>query len=151
MSGIYGIYRWDGAPVDPRWLEQMKQAMDYYGPDGGGHRVESPVGLGHRLLEINPEDAFESQPVQGARGPVVSAARLDNRDALLEVFHVSSTEAARLSDGHLVSLAFDRWGEELSPHLQGDWALAACWPGTHAEMPPSTTTKAKAFSPLRPA
>lgn len=125
MSGIYGIYRWDGAPVDPRWLEQMKQAMDYYGPDGGGHRVESPVGLGHRLLEINPEDAFESQPVQGARGPVVSAARLDNRDALLEVFHVSSTEAARLSDGHLVSLAFDRWGEELSPHLQGDWALAA--------------------------
>jgi asparagine synthase (glutamine-hydrolysing) len=30
-----------------------------------------------------------------------------------------------MSDGHLISLAFDRWGEELCQHLQGDWALAA--------------------------
>jgi asparagine synthase (glutamine-hydrolysing) len=99
--------------------------MAYYGPQGGGSKVEGPVGMGHLLLEVNPEDAFESQPVSGARGPVVSAARLDNRAALLEAFQVSSTEAPRLSDGHLVSLAFDRWGEELCSHLQGDWALAA--------------------------
>jgi len=38
---------------------------------------------------------------------------------------VSSSEAPRFSDGHLASLAFDRWGEELCSHLQGDWALAA--------------------------
>jgi asparagine synthase (glutamine-hydrolysing) len=125
MSGIYGIYRYDGAPADPRWLERMRAAMAYYGPQGGGSKVEGPVGMGHLLLEVNPEDAFESQPVSGARGPVVSAARLDNRAALLEAFQVSSTEAPRLSDGHLVSLAFDRWGEELCSHLQGDWALAA--------------------------
>ncbi len=125
MSGIYGIYRWDGAPVEPHWLERMKTAMAFYGPHGGGHRVDDPVGLGHLLLEINPEDAFESQPVQGTRGPVVSAARLDNRAALLDAFQISSSEAPRLSDAQLVSLAFDRWGEELSPHLQGDWALAA--------------------------
>jgi asparagine synthase (glutamine-hydrolysing) len=99
--------------------------MAYYGPQGGGSKVEGPVGMGHLLLEVNPEDAFESQPVSGARGPVVSAARLDNRAALLEAFQVSSTEAPRLSDGHLVSLAFDHWGEELCFHLQGDWALAA--------------------------
>jgi asparagine synthase (glutamine-hydrolysing) len=99
--------------------------MAYYGPQGGGSKVEGPVGMGHLLLEVNPEDAFENQPVSGARGPVVSAARLDNRAVLLEAFQVSSTEAPRLSDGHLVSLAFDRWGEELCSHLQGDWALAA--------------------------
>jgi asparagine synthase (glutamine-hydrolysing) len=99
--------------------------MAYYGPQGGGSKAEGPVGMGHLLLEVNPEDAFESQPVSGARGPVVSAARLDNRAALLEAFQVSSTEAPRFSDGHLVSLAFDRWGEELCEHLQGDWALAA--------------------------
>jgi asparagine synthase (glutamine-hydrolysing) len=122
---MYGIYRWDGATVDPRWLEQMKLAMAYYGPHGGGCKVEGSVGLGHLLLEINPEDAFESPPVHGTRGPVVSAARLDNRAELLEAFQISSTEAARLPDGHLVSLAFDRWGEELCAHLQGDWSLAA--------------------------
>jgi len=50
---------------------------------------------------------------------------LDNREALLNEFDVSSQDAQGLSDGHLVSLAFDRWGEELCGHLQGDWALAA--------------------------
>jgi asparagine synthase (glutamine-hydrolysing) len=81
--------------------------------------------MGHLLLEVNPEDGFENQPASGARGPVVSAARLDNRAALLEAFHLSCQDAPRISDGHLVSLAFDRWGEELCSHLQGDWALAA--------------------------
>jgi asparagine synthase (glutamine-hydrolysing) len=103
----------------------MKAAMAYYGPHGGNCKVEGQVGMGHLLLETNPEDAFENQPVRGVRGPVVSAARLDNRAALLEAFQISSAEAPRLSDGHLVSLAFDRWGEELCSHLQGDWALAA--------------------------
>jgi asparagine synthase (glutamine-hydrolysing) len=125
MSGIYGIYRYDGAPVDPQWLERMKVAMAYYGPHGQGRMIDGPVGMGHLLLEVNPEDAFEKQPVRGERGLAVSAARLDNRDALLETFDISASEAARLTDGHLVSMAFDRWGEEVCPHLQGDWALAA--------------------------
>jgi asparagine synthase (glutamine-hydrolysing) len=125
MSGIYGIYRYDGAPVDPQWLERMKEAMAYYGPDGGACQIDGPVGMGHLLLKINPEDDFEKQPVRGERGLLVSAARLDNRDALLETFNIPASEAPHLSDGHLVSLAFDRWGEELCSHLEGDWALAA--------------------------
>jgi len=125
MSGIYGIYRFDGAPVDPLWLARMKAAMAFYGPHGGDCKVEGSLGLGHLLLEINPEDVFENQPVQGVRGPVVSAARLDNRAALLEAFNISATEAPHVPDGRLVSLAFDRWGEELCSYLQGDWALAA--------------------------
>lgn len=124
MSGIYGIYQYDGAPVSSLWLERMRAAMAYYGPHGGGFKVDGAVGMGHLLLKINPEDAFENQPVTGARGLVVSAARLDNRAALLEEFKVSLSDAPQLSDGQLVSLALDRWGEELCVHLQGDWALA---------------------------
>lgn len=125
MSGIYGIYRYDGAPVDPLWLERMKTAMAYYGPDGGGATIEGPVGLGHLLLKVNPEDAFEKQPIRAERALIVSTARLDNRDALLESFNISAAEAPQLADGHLVSLAFERWGEEICTHLEGDWALAA--------------------------
>ncbi len=125
MSGIYGIYRWDGAPADPGWLERMRAAMAYYGPDGGGSSIEGPLGMGHLLLATNPEDAFERQPVFGVRGPSVSAARLDNRAALLQDFEFSLSEAARVSDRHLAGLAFDRWGEEVCSHLEGDWALAA--------------------------
>ena len=102
MSGIYGVYRYDGAAADPRWLERMKDAMAYYGPDGSACQIEGPVGMGHLLLEVNPEDAFEKQPVRGERGLVVSAARLDNRDALLEIFKVAPSEAPQVSDGHLV-------------------------------------------------
>jgi asparagine synthase (glutamine-hydrolysing) len=125
MSGIYGVYRFDGAPIEPDWLERMRTAMAYYGPHGGDFRVEGPLGLGHLLLQTNPEDAFERQPVAGERGLVVSAARLDNRAELLEAFHASAEEKEQLSDGHLVGMAFDRWGRDLVTHIQGDWSLAA--------------------------
>jgi asparagine synthase (glutamine-hydrolysing) len=124
MSGIYGIFRYDGAPADPLWLERMKTAMAYYGPHGGS-KAEGSIGMGNLLFEVNPEDAFENQPVQGERGMTVSAARLDNRAEIVEALGFSSDDAPRLSDGHLAGMAFDRWGEEVCLHLQGDWALAA--------------------------
>jgi asparagine synthase (glutamine-hydrolysing) len=123
MSGIYGIYRYDGAPVAADSLEQMRSAMAFYGPDRGGSKAEGPLGMGHLLLKIAPEDAYDEQPVEGSRGPVVSAAKLDNREELLALFHISSSAAASTADGQLVSMAFDRWGEEVGVHLQGDWAL----------------------------
>ncbi len=126
MSGIYGIYRYDGAPVDPCWLEQMKEAMAYFGPDGGGSMIAEPVGMGHLLMQVNPEDAFERQPISGARGPMVCAARLDNRDALLDIFDIPASDASNVSDGQLVGMTFDRWGgEEACSRLEGDWAFAA--------------------------
>lgn len=125
MSGIYGIFRYDGAPVDPSILGRMKAAMAPYGPDGASSGIEGPVGMGHLLLELNPEDSFEKQPVRGERGLIVTAARLDNRESLLGTFNISASQAEQLSDGHLVSMAFDRWGQEVCTHLEGDWALAA--------------------------
>jgi asparagine synthase (glutamine-hydrolysing) len=125
MSGIYGIFRFDGAPVDPKWLERMKAAMEYYGPDGAGSVIEGPVGLGHLLLNVNPEDAFERQPMRNLGNLLVCSARLDNRDALLDHFRISAADAPQVSDGHLVGQAFDCWGEELCSHLEGDWSLAA--------------------------
>lgn len=125
MSGIYGIYRYDGVPVDPQWLERMRKVMAYYGPHGGGCKIDGPVGMGHLLLEVNPEDAFERQPMRGQRGLVVTSVRLDNRDTLLDTFEIPSSEAPQVSDGYLASLAFDRWGEDVCTHLEGDWALAA--------------------------
>lgn len=125
MSGIYGIFRYDGAPADPLWLDRMKAAMAYYGPHGGSCKAEGPIGMGHLLFEVYPEDVFENQPVQGERGMTVSAARLDNRAELVEALGFSSDDAPRLSNGNLVGLTFDRWGEEVCSHLQGDWAMAA--------------------------
>ena len=113
MSGIYGVYRYDGAPVDPRWLERMKEAMAYYGPDGGACQIHGPVGMGHLLLKINPEDAFDCQPAarrtwSGGKSPHgwITAMRCWKSST----WHLRMRR--RISDGHLVSLAFDRWGED---------------------------------------
>lgn len=125
MSGIYGIIRFDGAPVDSLWTERMRAAMAHHGPDGGGSEIDGPVALGHLLMQLNPEDARERQPYRANRGRLVCAARLDNRDSLLQTFQISSPEAPQFSDGRLVSLAWDRWAEALCARIEGDWALAA--------------------------
>jgi asparagine synthase (glutamine-hydrolysing) len=103
----------------------MRNAMSYYGPHGGGSKIDGSLGMGHLLLEINPEDEFENQPMQGQKGWVTCSARLDNRASLLESFSVPSGEFTQTSDGALVRLAFDRWGREVPSHLRGDWSLAA--------------------------
>jgi asparagine synthetase B (glutamine-hydrolysing) len=103
----------------------MRSAMAYYGPHGGANRIEDSIALGHLLLKTAPEDPFEKQPCEGTRGLVVSAARLDNREDLLDAFDIAPRDAAETPDGRLVNLAFDRWGEDVAIHLQGDWAMAA--------------------------
>lgn len=124
MSGIYGVLRHDGGPVDPDWLGRMRLAMNYYGPGGWGEKVEESVGMGHVLPGAGAKDADGNRIFAGERGLAVSAARLDNRAELLEAFHVSGEEGLKLSDEALVGLAFDHWGEGVCAHLQGDWALA---------------------------
>lgn len=125
MSGIFGLFRFDGAPPDPLWIERMNSAMEYYGADGSGSLIEGPIGLGHRLRHLNPEDAFVAQPYRSGPGPLVCAARLDNRDSLLQAFSIPPSEFPRTSDAQLVSLAWSRWGSQLATRLQGDWSLAA--------------------------
>ena len=125
MSGFYGIVRFDGAPIDPLWLHSMQSAMAYYGPHGGAAVTQGPVAMGHLRLDLNPEDLSDRQPVALPSGLVVSAARLDNRDALLQLLDLPAADAPQLADGQLLALAFDRWGEDACSRLEGDWAFAA--------------------------
>src|SRR5512142_3315224 len=125
MSGIYGIYRFDGAPVEPEHLARMRQAMAYYGPDGGGEWLDGSVGVGQLQLRVTAEDRFEAQPLLDDRVTMVTAARLDNREELLREFGVPSAERATMPDGALVLKAYRRWGEDCPDHLNGDWQFAA--------------------------
>lgn len=128
MSGIYGIFRCDGAPVDPADLARMRSAMAYYGPDGGGAWQDGPVGLGQLQLNVTPEDRYEVQPLSKDGVTLVAAARLDNRDELLRAFRVPSPDHPATPDSALVLDAYLTWGEECPDHLDGDWQFAA-WDG----------------------
>ena len=125
MSGIYGIFRFDCAPIEPETLQQMRQAMAYYGPDGGGEWREGHVGLGQLLLCVTPEDRFEAQPLTADGISLAAAARLDNRDDLLREFGIPPAEHPATADSSLVLEAYRKWGEECPDHLNGDWQFAA--------------------------
>ena len=125
MSGIYGIFRFDGAPAESETLLKMRQAMAYYGPDGGGEWREGQVGLGQLLLRVTPEDRFESQPLAADGITLVAAARLDNRDELLREFRIPAVDHAATADSVLILEAYCKWGENCHEHLNGDWQFAA--------------------------
>jgi asparagine synthase (glutamine-hydrolysing) len=129
MSAIYGIVRLDGGRVEAHELETMRRPMEYWGPDRGGAWRDGGAGVGQLVAFRTPEDEYESGPVRLASGTIVTpAGRLDNREELCRRLGVPAEERARTSDGRLIALAYDRWGERAFLELLGDWAFAAWHP-----------------------
>ena len=124
MSGIYGMFRFDGAPVEAGTLRQMRQSMAYYGPDGGGDWLDGPVGLGQLQLHVAAEDRFEVQPLTISGVTLVAAARLDNRDELLREFSIPAAAHGTIPDSRLLLEAYLKWGEDCPDRLNGDWQFA---------------------------
>ncbi len=52
MCGIVGIWRRDGAPIDPSQLRAMTDRLVHRGPDDEGYWSKPGVALGHRRLSI---------------------------------------------------------------------------------------------------
>ena len=52
MCGIAGILHRGDTPVCEAALRKMTDAVAHRGPDGEGHFVEGPLGLGHRRLAV---------------------------------------------------------------------------------------------------
>src|SRR4051812_6387039 len=131
MSGIAGVVSSDGVPLAPEMLAKMVEAMAYWGPDGL-HQQQSENGAFayfHALTTL--EASYEHQPYLLPSGEwLVVAARLDNRDEVLDALNVKNELAATLSDGALIGQSYLRWGERVVNHLYGDWAFAAWNPTT---------------------
>jgi len=126
MSAIFGLFRFDGQPVEAETLNRMKTAMEFWGPDGSGTWNEGPVGLGHLLLYNTPESLDENLPLQSQNNNFIltAGARIDNRQELLHALGVPASRHAVTSDGFLILSAYERWGGDCLEHLLGDWAFA---------------------------
>jgi asparagine synthase (glutamine-hydrolysing) len=111
MSGIYGLVRFDGV-VDIADARAMRDAMSYWGPDGGLHVSD------HAVLGVLDGERASASSRGG--GILVAAARLDNRDELLARFGLP----ADADDRQLVAAAWEQWGERACEHLFGDWSFA---------------------------
>src|SRR5258708_27002877 len=123
MSVQFGKCNFDGRPIDPKELDQVRPVLAPYGPDGEGYICKDNFGVLYRLLHTTKESQVETNPVITQTGEVITwDGRLDNRHELIrELQHYFPTESP---DVLIVAAAYKRWGTTVFAKLIGDWAVS---------------------------
>lgn len=126
MSGFCGIVRFDTGLVTNIEIESMLDTLEYCGQDAQGVWNDSKCGLGQKILWTTEESFYENTPITNTDETLVLAsnARLDNRDELLEKFNLSEESANKITDSLLILKSYERWGEQCTEYLVGDFAFA---------------------------
>jgi asparagine synthase (glutamine-hydrolysing) len=140
LSAICGFWSLNGDTDTTSVCARMLDALAMHGPDGQaerqngspGDRGAGSVALGHRLLRVTAEDAYEAQPASfqtgdSEAGPtywLVADARIDNRNELASLLDIRPEELARMPDSAFILKAWQRWGRECVQHLAGSFAFA---------------------------
>ncbi|MEY8120421.1 asparagine synthase-related protein [Falsihalocynthiibacter sp. BN13B15] len=126
MSGIAGIIRFDGGPVNQDLVARMTHSMAYRGPDGISHWADEHAALGHCMLHTTPESLEETQPLANEDQTLhlVMDGRVDNWEELRRLLKAENARLRTRSDAELVLRAFERWGDACLEHIDGDFALA---------------------------
>jgi len=123
MSVQFGKWNFDGKPIDPRELEEVRPALAPYGPDSQGYICKANFAAVYSALHTTEESRKEHQPVSLPSGAVVTwDGRLDNRLDILE--RLGSKLAQESTDVEIVTAAYERWSTGSFPMLIGDWALS---------------------------
>ncbi|MEO8132468.1 MAG: lasso peptide isopeptide bond-forming cyclase [Betaproteobacteria bacterium] len=125
MSGIVGLLRLDGRPVQPALMERMNSSLAHRGADGAKLWSERCVGLGHRMLWTTPESLHEQLPLASQNGEFVltADARIDNRHELLVSLGLNDRPAEEVSDSALILAAYEKWGSRCPERLLGDFVF----------------------------
>jgi asparagine synthase (glutamine-hydrolysing) len=120
MSAIAAIIDWDGSEPEPDRRAGLEAALGVWRSDSVRTECTPGAALGIALLAADAVRRRGRQPhVDASRNVVLVAdCRLDERGALLRELEL----AADASDGDLIAAAYQRWGEEVARHLQGDFA-----------------------------
>ena len=129
MSGIVGIVRFDGSPIDERLLRRMTDSMARRGPDLQQIWLGAQAGLGHALLHTvdgSGSVADDRQPASlDGRVWITADARVDDRAELVRKLEARGrTGLERASDAQLILHAYHAWGAQCVDHLLGDFAFA---------------------------
>lgn len=126
MSGIVGMLRRDGAPIERGLLQGLVHFLSYCGPDAREVWADGRVGLGHAILRTTLESLIERQPASlEGRLWITADARLDCRAELETKLEEAGRKVRRpLPDSDLILNAYAVWGPECVQHLRGDFAFA---------------------------
>ena len=125
MTVIFGIIKKEGALVETQEMEQMFASVKHFPHDNYVLWNENNIGLGWVQLYDTQESVYDKQPFSfsNERFVMVSKARLDNRKELCDIFNVSAEERKTLPDTRLIQFAFEKWGNDCTKKLFGDWSF----------------------------
>jgi asparagine synthase (glutamine-hydrolysing) len=129
VSGICGIVCFGDTAVAERDLDRQMKALAHLGPDRTRTWLGGPTGLGHLMMRITREDAFDAQPLHDGNLAFVADVRLDNREELAAALAITREALAATPDSALLLAAWKRWGADCVEHLIGDFAFAV-WDAT---------------------
>jgi asparagine synthase (glutamine-hydrolysing) len=122
MSIQFGKCNFDGRPVDPKDLEEVRPVLAPFGPDGEGYICKDNLAVIFRAFHTTNESRHERQPHVSRSGSVITwDGRLDNREDLIERLSGVSTAS---TDVEIVAAAHEYWGDNAFRELIGDWALS---------------------------
>src|SRR5687768_3902380 len=114
MCGIAGILRFDGRCADAGLLAAMTAAVAHRGPDGSGHYVDGPVGVGHRRLGIIDLSDAASQPLSNEDGTI----RVSYNGEIYNFAEIRVELEARghrfrsHTDSEVIVHAYEEWGPD---------------------------------------
>lgn len=125
MSGIAGIFLFDGQPVEPGQVEAMTAAMHNRGPDGLNHMRKGNVVLGQCMLRTTPESLKETQPLTNEDESLVLVmdGRVDNFEELRRELMGKGVVLRTIADAELVLRAYEVWGEGCPDRIVGEYVF----------------------------
>lgn len=128
MSVQFGKCNFDGKPVDPHDLEEVRPVLAPYGSDGEGYICKENCGILHRAFHTTSESRRETQPHISKSGAVITwDGRLDNRKDLSE--RLAGGLSPNSTDLEIVAAGYEHWGTDTFSEFVGDWALSIWNPG----------------------
>ena len=128
MSGIGGIFYLNGEQARRGDAERMVSALRLYGPVKQAQRCYDSFALCWTQGGLfTPEDSHDAQPMMAeGRWPMVFSGFLYYREELAAKLDIDTARLARMADGALVLAAWQKWGEALTTHLYGSYAMIVC-------------------------
>lgn len=129
MHAIAGLWSFAG-PLRPASVQTLREGLARYGADGEGLWQAPGIALLRSLNRVTADDAFDAGIERAAqdRALLLFSGRLYHREDLADVLGLPRAELAQCADSRLARLAWERWGQEATRRLQGDYAIAVWEP-----------------------
>lgn len=126
MSCIAGLFRRNGAAIEPALIQQMLAQMAPRAPDGEQLHQLGPVALGQAFLRTGRSGAEQPNRLTlDGRVWITADARIDGRGELLDRLRSAGRQVATdAPHAELILHAYHGLGDDFLDHLIGDFAFA---------------------------